>query len=121
MTIIKYLKSLSNIFIGLFITALVITIMNYFNLFSSNTIKWFRLLFIIVSLYIGGFYVGKKSSSKGYLEGLKLSGILILILFMISYLGFGKGLHLKNLIYYLIVIGSCVLGSITGINKRLKN
>ncbi len=121
MSIIKYIKSLGYIFLGLFITAFIITLISYFNIFSTNTIKWFRLLFIITSFYIGGFYIGKKSSNKGYLEGLKISGITILILFIISCLGFNKGLNFKNIIYYLVIICSCVLGSITGINKRLKN
>ena len=117
---IKYLKSIGYILIGFLITTLIITVMSYFNIFNSNTLKWFKLLFITISLYIGGFYIGKNSSNKGYLEGLKLSGIIILLLFIVSYLAFNKGLNFKNTIYYLLIMGSCILGSITGINKRLR-
>ena len=121
MFIIKYLKALLYIFIGLLLTTLIITAFNYFNIFNTTTSKWLKLLLIILSIFAGGYYIGKQSTSKGYLEGLKIAGIVILLFFTIGYLGFEMKFHLKNIIYYLVIVTSSILGSITGINKKLRN
>ena len=72
----------------------------------------------IVSLLAGGFYIGKHSKENGWLEGLKIGLIFLVILFLLSYLGFQEGMHLKTWIYYLIILISSILGSMIGINKK---
>ena len=121
MFIIKYLKSLLYIFISIISLTLIITILNYFNVVSNNTISILEILSIIISMFIGGLYLGKNSSSKGYIEGLKIGGITLSILFLLNYLGFNNSFHLSNLIFYLIVLISLVFGSVFGINKRAKD
>lgn len=121
MFIIKYLKSLTFIFIGLLLTTLIITLISYFNIFGTKIIKILEYLLIIISLFIGGVYIGKRSSNKGYIEGFKIGLITISILFIIGYLVLSKEINYKSLIYYLIIVISSILGSIIGINKKLRN
>lgn len=121
MFIIKYLKSLLYIFISIISFTLLITILSYFNIVSNNIINILEILSIIISMFIGGLYLGKNSSSKGYIQGLKIGGITLSILFLLNYLDFNNSFHLSNLIFYLIVLISLIFGSVFGINKKLKD
>ena len=69
------------------------------------------------SLFLGGFIIGKKSSKKGWLEGLKLSLIFTIILILFNLLGLGNKIEFKNIVYYIIIIASCMFGGMLGINK----
>ena len=42
----------------------------------------------------------------------------IILLFVVSYLAYDKGVNIKSIIYYFILIMSSMLGSMIGINKR---
>ena len=118
----KYAKNLgfSLLFIigSLLILTLLLTFFNYFNLFSNGIVSTFKIIIPIISLFAGGFFIGKKSSKKGWLEGLKLSLIFTIILILFNLLGLGNKLELKNILYYLIIIISCMFGGMLGINKN---
>ena len=118
----KYAKNLgfSLLFIigSLIILTLLLTFFNYFNLFSNGLVSTFKIIIPIISLFAGGFFIGKKSSKKGWLEGLKLSLIFTIILILFNLLGLGNKLELKNILYYLIIIISCIFGGMLGINKN---
>ena len=116
----KYVKSFLLILCSLTGFALIITLFGYFNIISSNSIKYFNLVAMILSVLIGSIYLGIKSNNKGYLEGIKIGSILISILFLLSYFGFNKGISLESFIFYLIIVISSITGSIFGINKKDK-
>ncbi len=118
----NYLKNIS-ISIGFIIFSLIIlilftTILNYFNIIGSSLCNTLKLLTPIISLFIGGFYIGRNSNQKGWLEGLKLSIIFLIILILFQYLAFDNKFEVKNILYYIIISISCVFGSIIGINKK---
>ena len=104
----------------IFALTMIITILNYFNIISGTLLTISKILICVISLFIGGFIIGKKSSKKGWLEGFKLSIIFLLLLLLFNYLGLGSLPELKNIIYYSIIIASCIFGSIIGINKNSK-
>ena len=120
----KYLKKLGFSFIYILSTLLLITfvisLLNYFNVISDKVISIFKILIPILSLFIGGFYIGKNSNNKGYLEGLKLGGIFSIFLIIFNFLAFDNSFKLKYLLFYLILMISSILGSMIGINKRKK-
>jgi putative membrane protein (TIGR04086 family) len=116
---IKYLKIIGYILASLLILTLIMTILNYFNIISSNTMNYFKLIVIILATFLGGIAIGKQSTKRGWLEGLKLGGILIFILFLFAYLGLDKGVKLRNFIYYLIILQATVLGGMIGINRKI--
>ncbi len=103
-------------FASLFILTFIITFLNYINLFNYNVFKVFKIIVLIISFFIGGFIIGKKSIKKRYLEGLKF-GLINLILFIILNLLFND-FNIKDLIYYLIIIGSTTIGSMLNLKKE---
>lgn len=97
---------------------IILTVMSYFNIFGKKIITIFKITIPILSLFIGGIQIGKRSKKKGWLEGLKLSLIFIIILCLFNYLGLNKSFELKNILFYLILIISTIFGSMIGINKN---
>lgn len=71
------------------------------------------LLFAII-----GLQYGKKATSKGYLEGLKIGASLIFILIVINLLFYRTGFSLERFVYYIVLILSSTCGSMIGINKK---
>lgn len=120
MKYLKYLKVLLYIIIPILILNIITSIFYYFNIINTNTINYLKLFIIAISMLIGGIYIGSKTNKKGWLEGLKIGLEVIIILFIISYLAFDKGIDIKTVIYYFIILISSILGSMIGINKRKK-
>ena len=113
----RYLKSLG-LFIGSFlIFNIIITVLNYFELLNINIAKIIKIVIIIISLLSSGIYLGLKSSKKGYLEGLKLGGIIIVILTLLVLILPIK-FNIFSGLYYLIILGLETLGATIGINKK---
>ena len=121
MFIIKYLKSFAYILVSIVLLSILIGTLSYFNIIGNGAIKIFELIAIIISMLIGGIYLGKNSNKKGFLEGIKIGLAMIVILFIFGYLAFSKGISISSLIFYAIVLVSSVLGSIFGINKKGSN
>ena len=117
----KYLKSLGLFFGSFLILNILITIFNYFELFNSNIIKILKIITIIISIVISGIYLGINSNKKGYLEGLKLGGIIITIFLVITLILKPIEFTTFTIFYYLIILGLSVLSSMIGINKKKTN
>lgn len=111
--LISYAYTLGIIIGGTFL----ITVLNYFNIFTSNLTNTIKLIIVIVSMFIGAFLLGKKSLKKGYIEGIKYSIVFIVLLVIINLL-FVKEFNVKSIIYFLIIIISSTFGSMLGINKK---
>ena len=97
------------------ITTLFITILNYFNIINYQVVNIIKIITIITAFLIGGILIGRKSDSKAWLDGIKLSLLFILALLIINLFMHTK-IDFKNLIYFLIVSISTTLGSMIGIN-----
>lgn len=116
----KYVKKYS-IILGIMLliillSTLFVTILNYFNISKKGLTSILKIITILISMFIGGIMIGKKSNKKGYLEGLKL-GLLFSFLLFIFNLILGN-FTIKNLFYYLILIMTTTFGSMIGINKN---
>ena len=117
---LKYFKSILIIIISILIFNIINSTLYYFNISNSKTINYINLFTTLLSFFIGGYYIGNKSLKKGWLEGIKIGLIGIFLFFLISYLGFDN-FKIKTLIYYFMILSSCVLGGILGINKKKKS
>ncbi len=104
------------IFLGFF--SMASTLLGYFNITSLKVTEYLILFLTMISLFIGGFFLGKKCEQKGWLEGMKIGSIMIFLFFLIGYLGLDQGLNIRVCIYYLLLLISSVLGSMIGINKK---
>lgn len=120
--IINYLKNIAVAFgfiLGsLFGLTLFVTFLNYVNIIGSKTLSIVQIMIPLFSLFLGGFVIGKQSSKKGWLEGLKLGGIFLLILILFQYLGLQIHFSIKSIIFYLLLLVSSIFGSMLGINKK---
>lgn len=115
---IKYLKTLLYVTIGTFFFNLILTLLYYFNIIGANVNSYLKLIFMAIIMITGGLIIGLKADKKGWLEGIKIGGIVICLMFLVSYLGFDKSLNIKSIIYYVLLILSSMLGSVIGINKK---
>ena len=114
--IFKYLKGLLFFLVPFIILTLLITILYYFDIINNQIIKYFKIIIMILSCLLGGFIIGKNSTSKGYLNGIKLSSIVVII-FLILNLIF-KGFKWYHLIYYFIIMVTTTIGSMIGISLK---
>lgn len=102
----------------MFVFNAILSILYYFNVVGNGVINYFKLFIIAISMLIGGIYIGSQANQKGWLEGLKVGLEIIVLFFIVSYLAFDQGIHIKTLIYYFILLASSTLGSMIGINKK---
>lgn len=114
----KYLKifsrSLLYISVSILLFTMIITILSYFNIISEKTSNFFLMIFSSISLIIGGFILGKSTKSKRWLEGLKLGFSVTILFILFSILILKYHFKISNFIYYVILIISCMVGSILG-------
>lgn len=96
----------------------IMTLFNYINIINLNIVNIFSYIVPFISFFIGAFILGKKSLNKGWLEGLKLGIISIIVLFIFNFLAFDQGYTLQNIILYIIVLISNILGSMLGISTK---
>lgn len=121
MTYIKNLGIAFGFIIGsLFGVTLIVTLLHYINWIGSKTLSVLEIIIPLLSLFIGGFIIGKNSKQKGWLEGLKLGGLFLAFLILFQYLGLRIHFSVKTILFYALLSVSCVFGSMLGINKRAK-
>lgn len=99
------------------ISLFVMTMLSYFNIINKTILNIGLFLTIILPIMLCSYKQGRKVSNKGYLEGLKVGFIFILLLVLINLILNGT-FDLKNLIYYLIIIVSSTFSSMLGISKK---
>ena len=118
----KYLKNLGMSFIyiigSILILTFITTIFSYFNILNDKITSIIKIIIPVISMLIGGFYIGKRSSKKGFLEGLKLGAIFSIVLIIFNYLAFDNSFKFKYMLFYIILITSSILGSMIGINRK---
>ena len=114
---LKYIKRLGYMILSIFISLIVLTLLYYLNIISSNIFHILELLILLINIFISTYILGKTASNKGYLEGIKFGILMIIILTLIT----REPLRFRIILYYFIVIITSVLGSMIGINKKEKN
>lgn len=121
----KYLKnlgiSLLYIIVPILILTFISTLFHYLGLFNNSIMKISKIIIPVVSMLAGGFVIGKKQGKNGWLEGLKLALIFLVVLTLFNILGLDNTISIKMIIYYLILIIATILGSIVGVNKFKPN
>ena len=115
----NYLVAIGYFLLVVAVFAIILTIFNYYDIVTSKLFKIIKVLIPSLALFIGGYKVGNSANKKGYIEGIKLSLIIIVMLFMFSYLGFNVTFNVSLILYYIILIISSTLGAMVGINKKI--
>ena len=115
----NYLVAIGYFLLVVAVFAIILTIFNYYDIVTSKLFKIIKVLIPSLALFIGGYKVGNSANKKGYIEGIQLSLIIIVMLFMFSYLGFNVTFNVSLILYYIILIISSMLGAMVGINKKI--
>lgn len=95
----------------------LVTLFNYIGVIKHGFLTILEIIIPCIGFFIGGFEIGKRSKQKGWLEGIKFSGILLIIIFILNLI-FKNSFEIKNILYYLILLTLSTTGSIIGINKN---
>ena len=113
----KYLKLCGYYLLFLILIAFVCSILNLIGVNSTIT----NLLIFIsnaVLFFYSGFKNGITSKEKGYLAGIKISLLLLMILLVINLITTRYIFHISTMVYYLILILIGIAGGMIGINKK---
>ncbi len=116
----KLAISLIYIVSSILVLTLLFTLINYFNVINDKTMSIFKIIIPIISLFIGGIYLGLNTKFKGFCNGLKLGLVFIFIMIILNII-FISNFEFKNILYYLILLITTTLGSMIGINIKKSN
>ena len=113
--VINYLKVYILYFIILICYILIISLINYFELFSYSTINIIDYVCNMIMFFILGFKISHIERKKGYLNGFLISVILILLFVIISLII--DKITFASIVYYLSLILVSITGGIIGVTK----
>ena len=85
------------------ISLIISTALYYFNIINNGFYKTLKIIITLLAIFINSYILGKQSTQKGYLEGLKFSLLLISIFFILTLIT-KEPLKLRLLLYYIIVV-----------------
>lgn len=114
--VMSYLKSMVYTLGIILISTVIITIFNYFNLLSGIPLKVVRLLVPLIGIFIGSFKIGKVSSRKGYIEGIKYGIIWVVLMLIINLIT--KNFTITSIIYYILLLLVSAFAGVLGINRK---
>ena len=122
----KYLKNILTCFgiviASIMVLSFIMTIFSFFNILNDSVTSIFKILIPIISLLMSGIVMGRNSTKKGWLEGLKLGLLVSLLIMLFNMLGLRNSFKISNLLFYTILTFSSIVGSMIGISaKRLNN
>lgn len=116
----NYIKNISISFLYIIgvtiVLTFIMTLLNYFNIITGSVLTITKIIITFIAIFIGGFIIGKKSKTKGWLEGIKLGIIILIILGIINFLILKVNFEFRIILYDIIILFSCTFGSIIGIN-----
>lgn len=118
MKVLKKYDYIWKFILFILITTFILTIINLIFPLKNEINSIISLLFILLFSFIQSLKKGLHTEEKAYRQGFKVGMINIFILYILSAITLNFGLQLKKLIYYFIVIITCILGSVIGINKK---
>lgn len=108
----NYLKSYVYLFGSILIFTIILSVFNYFFVFSTKIIK---ILIPIISILISTIILGKNAKAKAYLEGIKFTSLYVILSIILS-LVIKNPFSFKLILSYLLILLSGVIGSMIGIN-----
>lgn len=113
------LRNIAIFFLSLLIYLVIATTFSYFEIVSYKVINVISFIFLLMLFMYSGFYLAKRSDSKGYINGLLIGGINICLLFLISLI-LKCNIELNIILYFLILLLSSTMGGMFGINFNNK-
>lgn len=113
----KYVKPTLTILALVLAYFIFFVVLTYTGVLKLSTASNLNMILLALILFLFGIKLGKNASKKGFLEGLKLGGIFVLVLFLLNLL-FYRQFSLFIFLYYVVMISSSTIGSMIGINLK---
>ena len=115
-----YLNYILGFAIGVFITAVFITLFAIIMYLSGAAFKY-APVFATVSVAIGSlsaaFFTAKRQGSHGLIVGALIGGITFILITLISLIINRGGVTLNTLFHFIIIMLSSLIGGVIGVNK----
>lgn len=105
-------------FLFLIAGCFISTLLYYFNILSDKANTIFLYIIIILASIIGSVKFSKHLKYRGIINGLIFYFICAILFIISSVIIFKSNFGIKNLVYYLVMLLSSVLGGIIGKNKE---
>ena len=122
----NYLKSLKKytfsfiLFLAIiFVFTFFLSIFHYFDVLSYQAVAVIKFIILLVSFFGVGFFMSVSATKKGWLEGLKFAFVVSVFLLLFQVLGIDKSFRMKDLIFYLVLFMTSILGGMIGIHFTL--
>lgn len=115
--LINYLKFISIFLILELMITFIVSLLNLFGInsgISAIIMLICNLLIFFILNYLNAF----KLKKKGFLEGMLLGFIFIILMFIIKIILFDNSFSISSFIYYLILFITSILGGMFGVNKK---
>jgi len=117
----NYAIALLYVLIPFLLLSFIMTILSYFNILNYKIANIISLIIPVLSIFIGGINIGKKSHNKGWFNGFKI-GIIYLLIIIILNIFIKTNYQLSTFFYYSIILVAACLGGMIGISsKSLEN
>lgn len=118
-TFFKYFQAIGLFFIFIITITIVSSLINLTGI-SSSLISKVSIILTGISFFIVSMQFSQNTNEKGYLLGLKLGLICIILLIVLNLILFQSKLNIDRLIYYTILLASSILGGAFGKNFKFK-
>lgn len=112
-----YFKSIFFLLLYLLLGSILSSIFYLYTNMSYNVNCLILFIWSAIGLFAINFLNGKRTNQKGYLEGVKLGGLVILLFFIISLIT-KDFISLSKIIYYGVLILISIIASSIGINFK---
>lgn len=115
--LINYLKFLS---IFIIIELMITFVTSFLNLLGINSgiTTIILLIFNSILFFVLSYINACIQQKKGFLEGIIMGLIFIIVMLLIKIILFNSGFGLSTLIYYILLFISSILGGMIGVNKK---
>lgn len=117
--VLNYLKYMG-IFILFIIGTLLITSLINLTSLNTNLINKLAVILTALSFFIVSAMASKNFNEKGYILGIKLGLLFVLLMVLINLIFFKSSFSIDRIIYYIILVFSSILGGSFGKNFKIK-
>lgn len=117
--VLSYLKYIGIFVIFIIGIAIVTSLINLTG-FKPNLINKLAVILTALSFFIVSSMASKNITEKGYILGIKLGLLFVILMILINLIFFKSGFNIDRIIYYTILIISSILGGSFGKNLKIK-
>jgi putative membrane protein (TIGR04086 family) len=110
------LTGIASIIVILLASSILLSAIIHFSSIKESAIQLFLAPITFITLFVGGCIAGIRSGSRGWYVGCTTGLAFLLILWLISFLGYDTIFSIKNLMIYGGYLVLSTVGGMVGVN-----